>query len=134
MVRCQGGDEACIHNPEKLGHAPISEEVKADRDGYITAMDTTGIGIAAMMLGAGRETKESKLDYLAGIVLTKKTGDAVKAGETIAELLTSEEGRLAGASARYMEAVTIEARKPEREPLIYALVSEEGVHYTEKEE
>jgi pyrimidine-nucleoside phosphorylase len=132
MVRCQGGDESCIYHPEKLGQAPITAEVKAPADGYITAMDTTGIGISAMMLGAGRETKESQLDYLAGIILKKKTGDPVQAGETIAVLLTSEEQKIAGADQRFLEAVTIQEQEPEKEPLIYARVSSEGVTYLQE--
>jgi pyrimidine-nucleoside phosphorylase len=132
MVRCQGGDEACIYHPEKLGQAPITAEVKAPADGYITAMDTTGIGISAMMLGAGRETKESQLDYLAGIILKKKTGDPVQAGETIAVLLTSEKQKIAGADQRFLEAVTIQEQEPEKEPLIYARVSSEGVTYLQE--
>lgn len=129
MVRGQGGDEAYIYHPEKLGRASAEAEVKAPADGYITAMDTTGIGISAMMLGAGRETKESALDYLAGIILEKKTGDAVRAGETIARLLTCDESRLAGAERRFLEAVTISGDKPEEEKLIYARVTAQGVEY-----
>lgn len=129
MVRCQGGDEECIYHPEKLGKAPLSVEVKAPADGYITGMDTEGIGIAAMMLGAGRESKESELDYLAGIILQKKTGDEVKAGEIIAELLTSEETRIDGAGKRFLESITIASKKPEKEKLIYARVTNAGVEY-----
>lgn len=129
MVHGQGGDEECIYHPEKLGRAPITAEVKAPAEGYITAMDTTGIGISAMMLGAGRETKESKLDYLAGIILEKKTGDAVHAGETIARLLASDEGKIAGAREKFLKSVVITADKPEDEKLIYARVTSQGVDY-----
>lgn len=129
MVRCQGGDAECIYHPQKLGQAAVRAAVKAPADGYIEAMDTTGIGLAAMMLGAGRETKDSSLDYLAGIILEKKTGDEVKAGETIAWLLTSEEWRIQGAQKRYLEAVKFSREAPEAEPLIYARVTGEGVEY-----
>lgn len=129
MVHGQGGDEECIYHPEKLGRAAAMAEVKAPADGYITAMDTTGIGISAMMLGAGRETKESRLDYLAGIILEKKTGDAVRAGETIARLLASDENKLPGAGQRFLQAVEIGACRPEDEKLIYARVTDQGVEY-----
>lgn len=129
MVHGQGGDEECIYHPEKLGRAAVAAEVKAPSNGYIAAMDTTGIGISAMMLGAGRETKESVLDYLAGIILEKKTGDAVRAGETIARLLTSDESKIRGAEQRFLEAVKIAADKPEEEKLIYARVTARGVDY-----
>lgn len=129
MVHGQGGDEECIFHPEKLGRASYSAEVKAPADGYITAMDTTGIGIAAMMLGAGRETKESRLDYLAGIILEKKTGDRVQAGETIARLLSCDETRISGAGQRFLEAVQITDEKPSEEKIIYARVTDRGVDW-----
>lgn len=126
MVHAQGGDESCIFDTEKLGRAPIAAEVKAPADGYIVSMDTEGIGLAAMMLGAGRETKESTLDYQAGIILKKKTGDAVKAGEVIAELLTSEEPRIEGARERFLAATVIGDEKPQAEKLVYARVTAQG--------
>ncbi len=129
MVRCQGGDEECIYHPEKLGSATFFTEVRAPRDGYIAGMDTAGIGYAAMMLGAGRETKEDKLDYLAGIILKKKTGDAVRAGEVIAELRASDEALFAGAEGKFLASLTIADEKPQPEPLIYARVTAEGVEY-----
>ena len=92
-------------------------------------MDTAGIGYAAMMLGAGRETKEDKLDYLAGILLKKKTGDAVHAGEVIAELRASDEALFAGAQKKFLESLTIADEKPRPEPSIYARVTETGVEY-----
>lgn len=127
MVKYQGGDEECIFHPGKLGKAPIKADIEAPCDGYITNMNTEGIGISAMMLGAGRETKESELDYLAGILLKKKTGDPIKKGETIAQLLTSEEWRVSGARARFLESITVAQEKPKEEQLVYARVTEEGV-------
>lgn len=132
MVRCQGGDEEYIYHPEKFGRAPFSMEVKAPVSGYITHMNTEGIGISAMMLGAGRETKESSLDYQAGIILKKKTGDPVEKGEVIAVLQTGEEARLEDAGARFLESVAIGALRPEPETLIYARVTEEGTWKPEK--
>ena len=90
-------------------------------------MNTEGIGISAMMLGAGREKKEDAIDPLAGIVLCKKTGDYVKKGETLAVLYTSEESRLKDAEAKYFESVKIKGEKPKKEPLIYARVTKDGV-------
>lgn len=129
MVKAQGGDERCVYEPERLGRAPYSLEIKAPADGYLTKMDTAGIGIAAMMLGAGRETKESGLDYLAGILLEKKTGDAVRSGETIARLLASEEHRFADAQRQFLQCVTIGPEPPQPEPLVYACVTAGGVEY-----
>ncbi|MCD7956848.1 MAG: pyrimidine-nucleoside phosphorylase [Lachnospiraceae bacterium] len=127
MIEAQGGDADCVRHPEKLGRAPFAREVKAEKSGYIVQMDSAGIGVAAMLLGAGRETKESEIDPLAGIILSKKTGDFVKKGETLATLLTSEEAKLGAAKTRFLEAVEIGAKAPQKKPLIFARVTERGV-------
>jgi len=127
MVEGQGGDSAYVYHPEKLGRAPFEGEFQAKESGYLAQMDAEGIGIAASLLGAGRETKESTIDPLAGIILLKKTGDAVKQGETIARLLTSEEAKLDGALRRFGEAVAVSPKAPQKHPLIYARVTEQGV-------
>ena len=65
--------------------------MKASETGFITHMDTEGIGVASVMLGAGRNKKEDTIDYSAGILLEKKYGDSVREGETIAVLYASHE-------------------------------------------
>lgn len=129
MIEGQGGDPSYIYDPGKFGTAPILSEVKAPQSGYIAHMDTEGIGLSAMMLGAGRETKESQLDYLAGIVLKKKTGDKVQEGEVIALLYTSEEWRVQGAAQRFLQSVTFSSEAPASGKLIYARVTSEGSEY-----
>ena len=69
----------------------MSTEVKAEKDGYITHIDAEGCGFASAMLGAGRETRESEIDYTAGIILHKKTGEKVEKGDVLAALYTSKE-------------------------------------------
>ena len=86
MVKAQGGDESVIADPSNFGSAKIVREVKAPWDGYIASMDSEGIGVASQILGAGRETLEDTIDYLAGIILNKKTGDKVSKGDIIAWL------------------------------------------------
>lgn len=120
MVEQQGGDKRYIFHTDLFAPAPYCQSVTAEADGYITAMDTKGCGIASAMLGAGRETVDSVIDPAAGIVLEKKTGDAVKKGEAIARLYASREELLAGAAQRYRESVTIGAKKPEEQPLVIA--------------
>lgn len=123
MVKAQGGREDWIYHPERFPQAPYTKEVKAPSDGYITAIDAEGYGIASLLLGAGRNTMEDTLDYSAGILLKKKTGDAVRAGETLAILCASDEKKFAAAEARFLEATTIGAQKPEERPLIFATVA-----------
>lgn len=127
MVEAQGGDPAYILDTENFEKAPFSYEVKAERTGYIASMNTESCGIASSMLGAGRETKESEIDFTAGIIIQKKVGDYVEAGETMATMYTSNEALFAAAVKRYQEAVVIAEKAPEKQPLIYARITKEGV-------
>ena len=92
-------------------------------------MDTEACGIASSMLGAGRETKESEIDYSAGICICKKTGDYVNTGDCVAVLYASHETLFAGAAKRYWDAIEISDEKPKAEPLIYARVTIDGVEF-----
>lgn len=127
MVEAQGGDPSYILDTEKFEKAPFSYEVKAERAGYIVSMNTESCGIASSMLGAGRETKESEIDFTAGIIIKKKVGDYVEAGETMATMYTSKEVLFAAAAKRYQEAVVIAEEAPEKQPLIYGRVTKDGV-------
>jgi len=127
MVEAQGGDVSVIRNTEKFAKAPFSYEVKAQDAGYITLMDTEKCGIASAMLGAGRETKESEIDFSAGIIMHHKVGEYVEEGQLMATLYSSDEQLFRTAAAMYQEAVTIGHDKPKKEPLIYARVTREQV-------
>ena len=122
MAEAQGGDPMYLREPERFPEAPCKEAVPAAESGFITHMDTKTIGIVSSMLGAGRETKDSVIDFTAGIILKKKTGDPVEAGEVIAELYASKEELLAPAKDRYLSAISIGSEKPEEAPLILAEV------------
>lgn len=84
MVRAQGGDIRYVEHPEFFERDAFEGEVLAAEDGFLSGMDTEKIGVAAGLLGAGRETKDSVIDMSAGIYLKKKIGDTVKKGEPIA--------------------------------------------------
>ena len=129
MVEAQGGDSKVIRDTECFVKAPCQYEVKAEKSGYITHMDTESCGIASSMLGAGRETKDSDIDFSAGIILKKKVGDYVEKGQTLAVMYASDETLFPAAEKRYEEAVTIQEEKPQIQPLIYARVSKDGVEY-----
>lgn len=122
MVQAQGGDPAVIHNPELFEMASCTFEVKATKNGYITHMDTEECGIVSSMLGAGRETTDSTIDYSAGIVLKHKVGEYITAGETIAEFYASEESLFEAAAKRFTKAITISEHNVEKKPLIFARV------------
>ena len=122
MVRAQGGDDSVLREPEKFGTAPYTKEILAEQDGYVTNMNAEEIGMVSVVLGAGRETKESSIDFSAGLVLHKKYGDAVKRGESLATLHTSKEEALGEAERRYRAAVAIGKNAPEARKFVYARV------------
>lgn len=122
MVKAQGGDERVIYNPELFAVAKYSYDVLADREGYISAVDTEGYGISALVLGAGRNTKEDVIDFSAGIILSKKTGDFVKKGDKIATLYSNNENKLEEGAKRLLSSTTISSQKPAYRPIILAKV------------
>jgi len=119
MIAAQGGDPSVLDDPAVFGCAPIVHPVCAAKNGFITAMKTDQCGIAAMVLGAGRETKGAAIDHQAGILLLKKIGEAVAAGEVIAQLHTSSEASVAQAEKILLAAIAIGPEKPAPQPLIF---------------
>ena len=127
MVESQGGDGRYVENPGLFHKAPLNREVKAFETGFITHMDTEGIGVASVMLGAGRNKKEDTIDYSAGILLEKKYGDSVREGDTIAVLYASLEELFGPAVEKFLASCTLGKQMPEPEPLIFARISDAGV-------
>lgn len=122
MVRAQGGNPEVIRDASLLKTAPLSFPVRAKKSGYISRMDTEKCGTASCLLGAGRARAEDAIDYGAGIVLTKKTGDEVREGETLAVLYASEDELFREAASVFADAVDIQEEPPGRQPLILARV------------
>ena len=122
MVEAQGGDKQWILNPEKFPVAKYSYTVTAKESGYITGVDTEGYGVASLLLGAGRNTKEDVIDPTAGIYLIAKTGDYVEKGSPIATLYSGREDRFAVAEERLLKATQIGATAPDEIPLIWDVV------------
>ena len=107
MVDAQGGDSRVIDDESILTIGQFTYDVIAPQDGYIIHMNTEQCGIASVMLGAGRTVKDGPIDYSAGIVMHKKTGDAVSMGERIATLYASDESLFTNAAQTYLAAITI---------------------------
>lgn len=122
FVEAQGGDAKTVSHPEILPAASMVVPVCADTDGYIAQIACEDIGICSLLLGGGRETKESSIDLSVGIVLEKKKGDYVKAGEVLGYLHANEEKRLEAAIEKFRNAYRISAEKPDAEPLIKGIV------------
>ncbi len=127
MVKAQGGDDAVLRDYEKFVKAPYKADILAERDGYIVKMNAEEVGVTSVVLGAGRETKESDIDFSAGLILHKKYGDAVKKGDSLVTLYTSKEESLKEAERMYREAVIIGDNQPAKEPLVYARVEKDKV-------
>ncbi|MBR2013747.1 MAG: pyrimidine-nucleoside phosphorylase [Clostridia bacterium] len=115
-IAAQGGDINAFLQQRK--NPCRSHRVLAKESGYITAMDAEQIGIAAMLLGAGRAKKEDAIDYAAGIRLLKKTGEQVQKGEPIAELFTASAESFDGAERCFLNSLTIGEQPPKMLPLI----------------
>ena len=91
MVKAQGGDIEYILHPEKFEVSSKGIEIIAERSGYIKKLDALEIGIAAMKLGAGRETLEDKIDMSAGIILNSKVGSKVNKGDVLCVAYTNKD-------------------------------------------
>ena len=122
MVRAQGGDPEWIYHPENFPVAKYTHVVKAKESGYIHSVDTEGYGVASLLLGAGRNTKEDVIDPAAGIYLKAKTGDFVQAGDSIAVLYSERETSFAVAESRLLAATHIAKEKPQPIPLVLDVV------------
>ena len=107
MIDAQDGDSRVIDDESLLAIGKFTYDVIAPQDGYIIHMNTEQCGIASVMLGAGRIIKDGPIDYSAGIVMHKKTGDAVSMGERIATLYASDESLFTNAAQTYLAAITI---------------------------
>ncbi len=123
MVKVQGGDVSMIEDYSKLPAAEKTVELKADRAGYISHIHCEEIGLAAMMLGAGRETKESVIDMGVGLKLVKHVGDAIKVGDVIAELYVNPKRDNARAIDRLKAAISITPGKVTPQKLILDIIS-----------
>ncbi|MCB2347471.1 thymidine phosphorylase, partial [Clostridium estertheticum] len=91
FIKNQGGDESIVDNPEKLPQAKYKIDVPALTSGFVSNMVADEIGIAAMLLGAGRATKEDKIDLAVGLMLRKKVGDKVEKGEALVTIYSNRE-------------------------------------------
>jgi len=123
-IGAQGGDVRYVKDPTLFGRAAFTLDVTANEDGYILSTNAEALGTAALLLGAGRMTKEDTIDPRAGIVLHKKPGDAVKKGDIIATLYTEREHTLTAALAAVKSAVAYTDKAPAPEQLIFDIVTE----------
>lgn len=106
FVEAQGGDREFVYQPSKLPQAALVEEILSEQEGYIEKITCDEIGICSLILGGGRETKESQIDLAVGFILHKKVGDHVKVGEALATIHANDRDKLDTAKERFLKAYT----------------------------
>lgn len=124
LVEAMGGDTAVIDQPALLPEARFSQSYTSPGEGYIGKLNALDIGVAAVKLGAGRIKKESRLDYGAGILLRKKTGDYVQKNETLAVMYADHRDKFEEARACMDAAYSISEVAPQKKPLILKTITE----------
>lgn len=122
FVEAQGGNPELVYHPEGLPVASLERQVLSPGEGYISRIICDEVGICSLLLGGGRETKESKIDLSVGLVLQKKVGDYVKAGESLAVIHANDEKKAEEAERRFLAACTLSEAAPEKKPFIRAVI------------
>lgn len=122
FIEAQGGDREQVYHPEKLPKATLTCEVKAENDGYVEKIRCEEVGNTSLLLGGGRRSKTDVIDLSVGIILKKKTGDQVSAGESIATLYANDEQKMKEAAERLYQSYTFSERKTEPGKLIKKII------------
>lgn len=122
MISAQGGNANVVDDYSLFKQPKYTAEIFSECDGFIEHTDAEKIGIASVILGAGREKKGDPIDPSAGIVLKKKTGDYVKKGEPLAVFYTDDEGKIEGAKQEFLDAFTFGNERTQPQKLIYKII------------
>ena len=122
FVEAQGGDRETVYHPERLPRAAFTEEIPSPEEGYVSSIVCDEVGVCSLMLGGGRETKDSVIDLSVGLVLQKKVGDFVRKGETLAVIHGNDREKMQAAARRFRESYTFSGSPAERQPFIKAVI------------
>ncbi|NLY46025.1 MAG: pyrimidine-nucleoside phosphorylase [Tissierella sp.] len=126
FITRQGGNGDLIDHPDLFPKAKYIVEVKATNDGYIEHIEADEVGMSALELGAGRQTKDSVIDLSVGIELIKKVGDQVNIGDTIAIIHSNDEDKTKRSIERLLKAYSFSDEKIPSSKLIYGIVNKDG--------
>lgn len=126
LIKAQGGDPGVTSDPALLPTAPVQKPVTADHKGFLSQADALEIALVGKTLGAGRERKDAEIDLAVGVVLNKKIGDAVEAGEPLAIIHARTEAAAESVAKRLAAAFAI-GRHAERRPLLLRRVTASGI-------
>lgn len=127
FVEAQGGDASYVWHPEKFPKTSFSEEMISMEEGYVSEILTDEIGMTSLLLGGGRETKESEIDLSVGIRIRKKVGDYVRKGESLATLYANDLSRLRAAKPRLMDAYRFSESHVDAPKHVLGIVTKDGV-------
>ncbi|MEN1934603.1 pyrimidine-nucleoside phosphorylase [Paenibacillus sp. 102] len=122
FLSAQGGDASVVDDPSKLPQAQYKIEVEAKEDGYVSEIVADEIGTAAMLLGAGRATKESEIDLAVGLMLRKKVGDSVKKGDSLVTIYANREN-VEDVKEKIYENMKIEKEHVDAPKLVHGIVT-----------
>lgn len=126
LVKAQGGDETYVYNTDKLVKSSIIMDVNSEVSGYVEKIETEDIGRVSLVLGGGRENKDSVIDLSVGVVLHKKVGDKVEKGDAIATLYANDLDKLSVAKDILVNAYSITVTPAKSKPLIKWIVGKNG--------
>lgn len=124
LVEAQGGNPEAVYDTELLPKASIEYEYRADTEGYVSRIVCDIVGTSAMVLGGGRENKDSVIDLSVGIVLEAKKGAYVHKGDVLARFYANDENKLSDAIKRFADAYVIEDTRPAESCLIKKVIME----------
>ncbi|HDX9609437.1 TPA: pyrimidine-nucleoside phosphorylase [Bacillus toyonensis] len=122
FLSAQGGDASVVDDPSKLPQAQYKIEVEAKEEGYVSEIVADEIGTAAMLLGAGRATKESEIDLAVGLMLRKKVGDSVKKGDSLVTIYANREN-VEDVKAKIYENMKISKEHVDAPTLVHGIVT-----------
>ena len=123
FVSAQGGDTRYIDHPELFEQAHIMEEIRSEQDGFVECINAQEIGICSLILGGGRETKDSQIDPAVGLVFSKKVADPVKKGDLLATIYGNDEEKVKQAVKHFKENFHIAKDQPEKPQMIKQVLS-----------
>lgn len=123
FLAAQGGDASVVDRPEELPQAKYTFELEAKEDGYVSEIIADEVGTAAMILGAGRATKDSVIDLAAGLMLRKKIGDEVKKGDSLVTIYSNFED-VSAVKEKLYENIILSSEKVEKPVLIHQSITE----------
>lgn len=122
IVKAQNGKTDFILHPEKYPKSKFKEVIKSNTAGYLSEVNTYELGMAAIDLGAGRKTKDDKIDPKAGIIFNYKIGDTINKGVVLAELYSDSKTGVDSAKKRILNAIKISKTKPHKPELIKTII------------